>query len=204
MATMTIEQALDQVTAAVEHIKNDAEQRFPDAANVGDAVRQGDIYIQKIDTVTTTPLFYKPLSNVKYPMQLAPGNTQGSRHMLEESAGATVYVLDAVSPNDELANELDQELVLKTAAKLGEAVFQHARSITDESEKEAALWRSKTNMLIDNIVETLEFCGPIFNLVTEGKVSHPEHGDWILPAGSYRITFQRTIDQQLNIRRVLD
>lgn len=66
-ATMTIDQALVRVDEAVEKVKNDAEQRFPDAASVGDAVRQGDIYIQKIDDLTDCPKMYRELRTPQYP-----------------------------------------------------------------------------------------------------------------------------------------
>jgi hypothetical protein len=56
----------------------------------------------------------------------------------------------------------------------------------------------------DEIANVLGFCGPIFNLTKETKISHPEHGDWILGPGSYRIVFQRTVDTDLQIRRVFD
>lgn len=202
MSTLTVEAAVARVDEAVERVKNDAEQRFPDAASVGDAVRQGDIYIQKIDTVSARPTFYKQVPKVEYPMQLAPGNTKGSRHMLEESADATVYVLNTtpIAPG----MEDDWETVRDSVAQLSADIAEYARKITGESEDEARKWGSNSRTLADDIAETLNFCGPIFNLTKEGKISHPEHGDWVLPPGSYRITFQRTVASDLGIRRVFD
>ncbi|NBU72987.1 MAG: hypothetical protein EBS53_16355 [Bacteroidetes bacterium] len=202
-ATITIDQAISRVDEAVEKVKNDAEQRFPDAASVGDAVRQGDIYIQKIDDVTSCPKLYRLLQNPQYPMQLAPGNTKGSRHMLEASDGATVYVLNVA----EISDPDDWQAVRDSTAALSEEVRALAATIagTDE-EKENGLirWSSPASIVADQIADALGFCGPIFNLTKEGKVSHPEHGDWVLPPGSYRITFQRTVASDRSIRRVLD
>jgi hypothetical protein len=202
MSTLTVEAAVARVDEAVERVKNDAEQRFPDAASVGDAVRQGDIYIQKIDTVTTKPAFYKRVTNVEYPMQLAPGNTKGSRHMLEESDGATVYVLNTTPIAAGL--EDDWDAVRNSVEELANETNKYSRDLTGESEEEARKWGSKTRLMAEDIADTLNFCGPIFNLTKEGKVSHPEHGDWVLPPGSYRITFQRTVAADLGIRRVFD
>ena len=81
---------LREAQAQVEKIKNDAPQNFPAAASIGDAVRQGDIYIQLIEDVTETPFLFKPASP-SFPMQLADGNTKGSRHCLEHGRGVTVY-----------------------------------------------------------------------------------------------------------------
>jgi hypothetical protein len=69
-----------------EKIKNNAPQRFPEAASAGDVWRQGDIYIEKLDAVP------KSFAKVKKPLlQLAPGTTQGSRHLLDSLSGVTVY-----------------------------------------------------------------------------------------------------------------
>ena len=202
MATMTVEQALVRVDEAVEKVMNDADQRFPEAASVGDAVRQGDIYIQKIDDVTSTPKLYKKLSNVKYPMQLAPGNTQGSRHMLEEAEGTTVYVLNI--SEIPAGDEDNWELVQASTAELSKEIRAISMELTGEDEATANKWRSASSTISNDITEALNFCGPIFNLTKETKISHPEHGDWILGPGSYRITFQRTVDSDLRIRRVFD
>jgi hypothetical protein len=63
-------------------------QRFPDAASIGDAVRQGDIYITLLDAL---PKGAKKLKT--FNLQLAPGTTQGSRHILDSSVGVTAYTL---------------------------------------------------------------------------------------------------------------
>lgn len=208
-AVMTIDRALKQVDEAVEKVLNDKEQRFPEAASVGDAVRQGDIYIQKIDPVTATPKLYKKLERVNYPLQLAPGDTKGSRHMLEADETATVYALlldiQAAETGDK-AEDADerfkQQIISRDKFRI--ELQEHARSFTNEGDGESRQWESKTNLVSQEISAVASFCGPIFNLTKEAKITHPEHGDWVLPPGSYRITFQRTIDSDMRIQRVLD
>ena len=46
--------------------------------------------------------------------------------------------------------------------------------------------------------------GPIFALTETNTVTHPEHGDWILSPGSYRVTYQRTVARDNTVTRVLD
>lgn len=70
-------------------------QRFPDAASFGDSVRQGDIYITLLNKL---PKGAKKLKT--FTLQLAPGTTQGSRHILDSSEGVTVYVLDNATEFD--------------------------------------------------------------------------------------------------------
>jgi hypothetical protein len=50
----------------------------------------------------------------------------------------------------------------------------------------------------------LLLAGPIFVLTETNTVTHPEHGDWILPPGSYRVTYQRTVARDNTVTRVLD
>jgi len=47
-----------------------------------------------------------------------------------------------------------------------------------------------------------ELQGPLLKLKCERVVTHPEHGDWRLPAGLYEITYQRAMAEEL--RRVRD
>jgi len=47
-----------------------------------------------------------------------------------------------------------------------------------------------------------ELQGPLLKLECERVVTHPEHGDWRLPAGLYEITYQRAFAEEL--RRVRD
>ncbi len=138
MKTMTATNVLKEVQSTAEKIRNDATQHFPEAASVGDCVRQGDIYITLIQSV---PDDAKP---IKCAGQLAPGNTKGSRHCLDSSAGVKMY---------ELA---------------------HARPLD----------------------------GPVLELSQVRTVTHPEHGDWVLPCGVYQIEYQRDLADEE--RRVAD
>ena len=139
MTTMTAENSLSQVQSTAEAIRNDEPQRFSEAASVGDVARQGDIYLEKLAGVPDgCTLEEKPLS------QLAPGTTQGSRHIIDSLEGVTVYRLS--NPT-----ELD---------------------------------------------------GPILDLATERTITHPEHGNLIMPPGVYGVTYQRAFAEE--IRRVAD
>lgn len=136
--------AINKVRDEAEKIKSDATRHFPEAASPGDFHRQGDIYITLIGGV---PAGAKRVA--KPQTQLAPGNTQGSRHCLSTLEGVAVFELDK-------ATELD---------------------------------------------------GPIVQVVgTEVTVTHPEHGDVVLPGNGrcYGVTYQRDLDQDERERRVLD
>jgi hypothetical protein len=191
------------VEEAVERIKNDGDQTFPSAASIGDAVRQGDIYIQLIDDFEGVPALYKKLESVPYPLQLAPGNTKGSRHMLEESAGAEVFVVDL---EVDQSNSTDDDVLFtaESQREFANKVDELAQAITNESQEERNRWQSRTRRAGALIADAIDFSGPIMKLKNSATVSHPEHGNWVLPAGTYRITFQRTVDSTARIRRVLD
>lgn len=196
--------ALKLAQHIVEQIKNDQPQQFPEAASVGDAVRQGDIYIQLIPDVAKAPMLYEP-ATPSFPMQLADGNTKGSRHCLAHGDGVTVY----------------QPVGRDSDAMLQQLAKQHGLTAAD------ADWRTKLNNAeweirrrnnfnagpdgnLSGIVFTqdaralLEFAGPIFRLEKPNTVTHPEHGDWLLPPGTYRITYQRTVARDNTVARVLD
>lgn len=203
-ATLAVSAAVLNVEKAVEKVINDADQFFPEAATIGDAVRQGDVYIQLIDPLDEPPVFYSKLKKPEFPLQLAPGDTKGSRHMLEYSDGIEVWVCDTdkfsevANPNvdfDEL-NDARQEFVKQ---------LENYSIVCSGEEKAAAnRWGSESRFIGNVISQTLVLCGPIFVLKNPTTVSHPEHGNWILPAGTYRVTFQRTMDQNMRIQRVFD
>lgn len=204
MATATID-VLSAVTAvenAVEKVINDADQNFPEAANIGDAVRQGDLYIQMIEAPTSPPPFYTKLAKPSFPIQLAPGNTKGSRHLLEESAEAEIWICDAAMLSDPEFENTDA--AWDRNEKLSKQIEYFASGKTGEEESEARRWNSKSRQVGDVITSALAMCGPIMILKNKTTISHPEHGNWILPAGAYRIVFQRTIDSNMQIRRVFD
>src|SRR5262249_5969606 len=130
---------LGRVQESAETIRNDETQRFPEAASDGDIARQGDVYLEKLERVPTgCTLEPNPVA------QLAPGTTQGSRHILDSLVGVTVYRLANPTPLD----------------------------------------------------------GPILDLSTERTVTHPEHGNIVLPPGVYGVTYQRAFAEE--VRRVAD
>lgn len=129
---LTVEKSFAKVRRSAEKIKNNETQRFPEAASIGDVVRQGDIYIQLIKAL--------PDGIVKSNNpQLAVGTTQGSRHILDSLDGVKLYNIKGATPLD----------------------------------------------------------GPVFKTTKERTITHPEHGDWILPAGCYKITYQRAFAEEL-------
>lgn len=204
MATATIDilTAISNVESAVEKVINDADQNFPEAATVGDAVRQGDLYIQLIAPLTSPPPFYTKLKNPEFPIQLAPGNTKGSRHLLEGSADAEIWICDAAKLSDPDFENSDDIWELRN--KFAKQIEEYVRGITGETEQEANVFNSKSRAVGANVSSALAMCGPIMVLKNSTTISHPEHGNWILPGGTYRIVFQRTIDSNMQIRRVFD
>lgn len=201
-ATLAVSTAVMNVEKAVEKVINDGDQFFPEAATVGDAVRQGDVYIQLIDNLTAPPVFYTQLKNPEFPLQLAPGNTKGSRHMLEHSEGVEVWTCNATK--FDVDNFDDFESFDAARQKFMKQLEQYSMKCSGEDEKTANVWQSESRKIADSVSAVLVLCGPIFVLKNSATVSHPEHGNWILPAGTYRVTFQRTIDQTMRIQRVFD
>lgn len=187
-------EAVKLAVDAVEKIKNDGIQHFPVAANIGDAVRQGDIYIQLIDPVETTPPFFIKVTSPTFPFQLAPGNTKGSRHCLEHSDGIEIY-----TPETSLLQTDESDIEMSMRRSLREKIYTHAKTLSETNVSGPQAFE-----INDDLVNTLNFSGPIFTLKNATTVSHPEHGDWVLPAGTYRCVFQRTVDVENTIRRVLD
>jgi hypothetical protein len=171
---------LRAAAAAVEQIKNDAPQQFPEAASVGDAVRQGDIYIQKIDDVSETPLLYTRTLQPVFPLQLAEGNTKGSRHCLAHGDGVTVY-----NPVESGSREMFAQLA-------------EMRGISTQG------GGTTNKVTAQDAIAMLSFAGPILRLTKANKIEHPEHGDWLLPPGTYRITYQRTVARDNTVIRVWD
>lgn len=198
--SMTIESAIETVEKSVETVINDKPQDFPVAANIGDAVRQGDIYIQLIEPMSGVIPFYKKMVNPAFPIQLAPGSTKGSRHMLEDSEGIEVHECVIASLIEEAGEDFDFELSAQVNAEL--SIF--ARYVSKEDEEAAEKWNSPTQLVEREISNAMNFFGHIFTLKNPGCVSHPEHGNWNLGAGTYRIVFQRTLDANQRTRRVFD
>lgn len=82
---MTAERAVASVQTQAEKIKSDAPHRVETISH-GDTWRQGDLYITSIAGVPAgSTKMAKPRP------QLAPGDSQGSRHVLGSSVGVTMY-----------------------------------------------------------------------------------------------------------------
>ena len=79
-------EAISKVKAAGEKASKRREvRRFSEAASVGENIRQGDIYIARIDS---PPVGAKA---IPVRLQLAEGETQGSRHILDSAEGVTMF-----------------------------------------------------------------------------------------------------------------
>ena len=186
---------LREAQAQVEKIKNDAPQNFPEAASIGDAVRQGDVYIQLIDDVASAPFLFKK-TTPSFPMQLAPGNTKGSRHCLEHGRGVTAY---------EPCEGNSIEMIAQLASQYGiPANSPDLRQQLRTAEFQARKAGDTTKIERVDAFSLLLLAGPIFVLTETNTVTHPEHGDWVLPPGSYRVTYQRTVARDNTVTRVLD
>lgn len=186
--TFSVQKTLSDIAEAVEKIKNDQMQQFPEAASIGDAVRQGDVYIQLVpeDCAEGLIWIYRKLapSELAANLQLAPGNTKGSRHVLASTEGLEMWV----PVQTDLA--VAQHLYAKHGRKVPKAT--------------ARFWDLDYRDERTEIEEALSLAGPIFKCNKPNVVAHPEHGDWALPAGTYRVIFQRTVDEMERIQRVLD
>ena len=182
--TYNVSRTLADIAAAVEAIKNDGLQHFPEAASVGDAVRQGDVYIQLIneaDIAAAGPLFRKM---AEPRLQLAPGDTKGSRHILASAEGVEMW-----------------EPTLTDESTLKYVFAKHNTPLPKNYRKTyVPEFRDERREL----EVALNLAGPIMRLSAPNTVTHPEHGDWQLPCGTYRVIFQRTVDEEQRVRRVLD
>jgi hypothetical protein len=85
---LTATKSLQAVKESAEKIRNNQPQRFPEAASPGDTWRQGDVYLELLSSVPSGAVIAK-----KPNPQLAPGTTQGSRHVLDSLRGVTVFLL---------------------------------------------------------------------------------------------------------------
>lgn len=188
IARSAVRQTLDDISAAVERIKNDQPQNFPEAASIGDAVRQGDLYIQLIneaDLADLSDLYARvPDDQLANNLQLAPGNTKGSRHVLASTEGLTMW--QPIKTDEAAMRHVCRHKGIKLPKNLKN--FRLHEHWAERRQIEAAL----------------VLAGPIFKCDKPNVVAHPEHGNWNLPAGTYRVIFQRTVDEQARITRVLD
>lgn len=96
MATLTAEKAYLQVASHAENIKNDEHQRVK-TCSPGDSWAQGDLLLVCLESL---PRGCEKIADPQQQSQLAPGNTQGSRHVLASSEGVTQYRLSDATPLD--------------------------------------------------------------------------------------------------------
>lgn len=98
--------AIDRIEKHVSHSKASKDpavmpgrpERFTDAAQSGDVIAQGDLYLMIVDSV---PDGYKQVLKPKViDKQLVPGNTVGSRHCLDSHAGVALYHPENWDGND--------------------------------------------------------------------------------------------------------
>lgn len=85
-ATATLS-ALNEVQKHLEEVRPGQPAVINAAASPGDAVRQGDLYLIVVEAV---PAGYKKAKNPS--RQLVPGQTQGSKHILDSLEGVEVYL----------------------------------------------------------------------------------------------------------------
>lgn len=78
--------------------------------------------------------------------------------------------------------------------QLADGTTQGSRHCLDSTDGVTAFARARPT----------EYDGPILRLDRERTLTHPEHGDWVLPPGVYAIGYQRTIDSEERIQRVRD
>jgi len=74
-ATKSVAQCLDESVKTMDDFNPD-EPEMIGSPSVGDVVRHGDVYLVCLDSM--------PKGTPTQNMQLAPGNTQGSRHILAD------------------------------------------------------------------------------------------------------------------------
>lgn len=105
-ATRTAEKAFGDIQAQAEKIKSNAPHRI-ETMSEGDSFRQGDLYITFIGAVPRGAVRMKEVR-----LQLAPGETQGSRHVLDSAAG--VQMFEPVGAEGGRATVLDGPVFLLT------------------------------------------------------------------------------------------
>lgn len=124
---------MSQVNALMQQIEKQAashknDDRFAHVVQIGEIIRQGDIYIERVEESETRGKATKEV-------QLAPGTSKGSRHILRELGAGTVSVFES-GISDPLA-------------------------------------------------------GPVVCATERFEVTHPEHPNFSIPSGTYKITYQR-------------
>lgn len=144
-------QAIVELRKSVESLNAASTDRVGSPSN-GDVVRQGDLYLVNIENL--------PKGTKTKNLQLAPGETQGSRHIVTGSV--------------EIVNEVKMDSLRTASPK----VFGKK-----------------------NIEEVL--LGPAFSCKSDVEVTHPEHGNRILPSGTvWQVVYQQAYAE--TVRRAKD
>ncbi len=120
-SVLDIEQDIKAIEASAYAQPRREAQPFAEAASLGDNVRQGDIYLVLIPTPPASDLNPVPAAQLAGGFQLAPGNTQGSRHVLQlsrDAVGAAAYtaknsaaIAELVNKHAKPANPVPSELI---------------------------------------------------------------------------------------------
>ena len=132
-------ETLGKIRESAQKNKKADDQRFA-YLDEGDFIRQGDVYLFRLDKL---PEGVKPTECKDG--QLAPGTTQGSRHIITTGlSSCKFYTIENETPLD----------------------------------------------------------GPAFEAKEEFNLTHPEHGNFTMPAGCYQVRYQRM--RADDVRRVQD
>lgn len=144
---MLVEEAIKAVKQSAESMHAAKTQRIG-SPSLGDAVRQGDLYLVCVSKL--------PDAKETTERKLAPGETQGSRHVLQGDCVIVTGVNLTSYPNDQAVSKIHQALA-----------------------------------------------GPAFYCKGDVTVTHPEHGDQILPEGTtWQVIYQQVWAEE--VRRVRD
>lgn len=84
MELVSMLERVGSVAAAIAASRREVRLMSAAAAD-GDYVRQGDVYIVRLSAVPSDAVLDAPAA------QLAPGTSQGSRHLLDSTDGVTFY-----------------------------------------------------------------------------------------------------------------
>lgn len=64
--------------------------------------------------------------------------------------------------------------------------------------------KSLRGVTLYSISNATVYDGPVISSAKAITITHPEHGNWLLPPGCYAISYQRTEDSEGRQRRVQD
>jgi hypothetical protein len=150
MATASVSRQIAAIQKSAEKMEA-AKKATIGTASVGDVVRQGDLYFVCLESLP---------AGTKTRRQLAPGETQGSRHVADGEC----------------------------------AVYQP---------KEPAAVARLIGVACRGAEVPQELIGPIVECHGDTTITHPEHGNRTLPAGTvWAVVYQRAYADE--VRRVQD